>query len=193
MTRQNEFGQPIGPSLAGWIAPSPPPKKPLLGRYCQVVPLNPAEHGPDLHAANQLASDDSDWTYLSYGPFASLEVYLTWLNQACLTNDPLFYAIIEATSGKAVGVASYLRIEPDHGVIEIGHLKFSPRLQKTTAASEALMLMIQHVFELGYRRCEWKCDALNAPSRAAAARLGFTFEGIFRQVKIYRARSRDTA
>lgn len=191
--RKNEFNQPIGPALEAWVAPPHPPKTPLIGQYCQVVPINPALHGADLYQANTLEPDTRGWTYLPYGPFDSLEIYLTWLKQACLGDDPQFYAIVEPTSGQAVGITSYLRIDPVQGVIEIGHLKFSPKLQRTTAATEALILMIQHAFELGYRRCEWKCDSLNAPSRAAAERLGFVFEGIFRQARIYRGRSRDTA
>jgi RimJ/RimL family protein N-acetyltransferase len=107
--------------------------------------------------------------------------------------DPLFFAVVDAASGRAAGVASYLRIDPVNGVIEVGHLAFAPQLQRTRVATEAMYLMMKHAFSLGYRRYEWKCDALNAPSRRAAERLGFTFEGVFRQAIVYKGRSRDTA
>lgn len=133
------------------------------------------------------------WTYLPYGPFDTCEAYQTWATTASQSVDPLFYAIIAGNSQQAVGVASYLRIDPAVGSIEVGHLAYSPQLQRTPAATEAMFLLMRQAFELGYRRYEWKCDALNAPSRAAAERLGFAFEGIFRQATIYKQRSRDTA
>ncbi|MGI4789937.1 MAG: GNAT family N-acetyltransferase, partial [Janthinobacterium lividum] len=127
------------------------------------------------------------------GPFQTYEGYRAWAVQASQDADPFFFAVVDKSTNRALGVASYLRIQPQHGVIEIGSIHFSPLLQRTSAATEALYLMIAHVFSLGYRRCEWKCDALNAPSRAAALRLGFTFEGVFRQAIVYKGRSRDTA
>jgi len=116
------------------------------------------------------------WTYLFYGPFPDRESYRTGRARRP-RSDPLFYAIVDPATGKAAGVASYLRIDPGNGCIEVGHLSYSPLLQRTPAATEAMYLMMRRAFELGYRRYEWKCDALNAPSRAAARRLGFTFEG----------------
>lgn len=134
------------------------------------------------------------WSYLPYGPFESAAGYRAWLEETCLDNDPLFHAVIDGETGKAVGLASYLRITPAVGVIEVGHIAYSPLLQRTKASTEAMFLMMQRVFdELGYRRYEWKCDALNAASRNAALRLGFEFEGIFRQATIYKGRNRDTA
>ena len=130
---------------------------------------------------------------MSYGPFASLDAYRDWMHGVCARDDPLFHAIIDAASGKAVGVASYLRIDPAAGSIEVGHLLYSPLLQRTRAATEAMYLMMKRAFDLGYRRYEWKCDALNAPSRAAAQRLGFSYEGVFRQATVYKGRNRDTA
>ncbi len=132
------------------------------------------------------------WTYLPYGPFATRADYHAWVATGSASADPLFFAIVDQATGRPAGVAAYLRIDPANGVIEIGHLAYSPALQRTTAATEAMYLMIRRVFELGYRRCEWKCNALNAPSRAAALRLGFTHEGTFRQAMVTKGRNRDT-
>src|SRR4029079_8974291 len=126
-----------------------------------------------------------NWTYLAYGPFESVEAYTHWATGAAATTDPLFHAIVDLATSRAVGVASYLRIDPASGSIEVGHINYSPLLQRTPAPTEAMYLMMQRVFELGYRRYEWKCDALNARSRAAAQRYGFSFEGIFRQAPVY--------
>jgi RimJ/RimL family protein N-acetyltransferase len=165
----------------------------MVGRFCRLEALDPDRHGNDLHAANTLDDVGRHWTYLPYGPFESLDDYRAWMDNACRGDDPLFHAIVDAASGKAVGVASYLRIVPASGTIEIGHLHFSPLLQRRPAATEAIYLMLQRAFQLGYRRCEWKCDSLNAPSYRAAGRFGFTFEGTFRQATVYKGRSRDTA
>jgi len=165
----------------------------MHGLYCRVEPLSAVRHAAELHAANSLDRDGRMWTYLFSGPFATLEEYTAWLEARENSTDPLFFAIVDGASGKATGIASYLRIDTTHGVIEVGHLAFSPLLQRTRAATEAMYLMMKQAFDLGYRRYEWKCDALNATSRRAAARLGFTFEGIFRQAVVYKGRSRDTA
>jgi RimJ/RimL family protein N-acetyltransferase len=166
----------------------------MTGRFCRLEALDPARHGSDLFAANARDTAGAMWTYLTKGPFARLEDYLAWVERMAPGEDPLFYAILDQVTGKAVGVASYLRIEPAVGVIETGHITYSPPLQRTPAATEAMYLMMRRVFdELGYRRYEWKCDSLNAPSRAAAERLGFRFEGVFRQATLYKGRNRDTA
>jgi RimJ/RimL family protein N-acetyltransferase len=171
-----------------------PPRTAMEGRLCRVEPLDPARHAADLFAANSADGDGRMWTYMGYGPFATSADYRAWAEGACKTDDPLFHAIVDLATGRAAGIASYLRIEPAGGVIEVGHIALSPALQRTPAATEAMWLMMRRVFvELGYRRYEWKCDALNAPSRRAAERLGFTFEGIFRQATIYKSRNRDTA
>jgi len=190
---ENEHGQPVGFALPGWRAPARPPRTPLEGRFCRLEPLDPERHADALFAANALDGDGRGWTYLPYGPFADLAAYRTWMERTCLGDDPLFHAIVELASGAPVGVASYLRIDPPSGAIEVGHLRYSPRLQRSPASTEAMYLMMKRAFELGYRRYEWKCDALNAPSRAAAERLGFTFEGVFRQATVYKGRNRDTA
>lgn len=190
----SELGLPVGFPLEDWSARERPPKTDIEGRYCRVEPIDPTRHAADLHEANLKDREGRIWTYLPYGPFASLDDYQAWLDRSCRGEDPLFYAVLDKRSGKAVGVASYLRIEPAVGVIEVGHINYAPELQKTAAATEAMYLLMRRVFEeLGYRRYEWKCDALNAGSRAAAVRLGFQFEGIFRQATIYKGRNRDTA
>ena len=165
----------------------------MAGRFCSLEALDPARHATDLFEAFSLDTSGAMWTYLPYGPFEGIEAYLRWMNSACLGEDPLFFAIIDRTSGRAVGVASFMRIDPVMGVIEVGHLGFSPRLQRTPAATEAMYLMMRRAFELGYRRYEWKCDSLNEPSRAAALRFGFAYEGLFRQAVVVKGRNRDTA
>jgi RimJ/RimL family protein N-acetyltransferase len=133
------------------------------------------------------------WTYLPYGPFETRESFGGWLTEVASGADPMFFVIVDRRANRAVGLASYLRIAAASGSIEVGHLCYSPSLQRTPAATEAMFLMMKSAFELGYRRYEWKCDALNARSRAAAQRLGFSFEGLFRQATVYKGRSRDTA
>lgn len=155
--------------------------------------LNPSLHAAPLYAANAMDAEGRIWTYLPYGPFDTLGSYREWVDEMHRRIDPLFYAIIDRAAGKAVGVASYLRIDPPVGSIEVGHICYSPLLQRTPAATEAMFLMMERAFTLGYRRYEWKCDALNHPSRAAAQRLGFSFEGIFRQATVVKGRNRDTA
>ena len=183
----------VGRSLPGWTTRSPPPRTAMVGRFCKVEPLDPGRHAADLFAANRLDAEGRNWTYLFQEPFGELEPYRAWLEQVAKGEDPLFHTIVDLKSGKAVGVATYMRIDRSNGVIEVGNINYSPLLQKTPAATEAMFLMMARVFdELGYRRYEWKCDALNAPSRAAALRLGFQYEGLFRQAVIYKGRNRDT-
>ncbi len=191
---KNALGQPIGFPVPNWTARPRPPRTPMTGRHVRVEPIDVARHAADLHAANLADRENRIWTYLPYGPFETVEGYSAWVTSACLGDDPLFHAIVDLETGKAVGIASYLRIDPANGVIETGHINYSPLLQRSRGATEAMFLMMARVFdELGYRRYEWKCDALNGPSRAAAERLGFVFEGIFRQAVIYKNRNRDTA
>jgi len=191
---ENDLGQPIGFPVEQWEERPRPPRSPIRGTYCQVVPLDPDIHAEPLYRAYAADQNQRNWTYLPYGPFEELKDFRAWLQLHCIGNDPLFYAIVESETGDAIGLASYLRIEPSVGVIEIGHIHYSPRLQKAPMATEAMYLLMHRVFdELGYRRYEWKCDALNSRSRRAALRLGFTFEGVFRQATIYKGRNRDTA
>jgi RimJ/RimL family protein N-acetyltransferase len=189
----NAHGQPVGVPLPGWAPRPRPPRAVLEGRTCRLEPLDVARHADALFEANARDADGRGWTYLPYGPFADREAYRAWMRATCLGDDPLFHAIVDTASGHAVGVASWLRSDPPAGSIEVGHLRYSPLLQRSVASTEAMYLMMRRAFELGYRRYEWKCDALNAPSRAAAARLGFTFEGVFRQAVVVKQRNRDTA
>jgi RimJ/RimL family protein N-acetyltransferase len=191
--RTNTFGQPIGKALPGWQPPPRPGRSVLEGRFCRVEPLDVARHARQLYDANSLDPEGRMWTYLFSGPFASFDEYRAWLEPRPASEDPLFFAFIDKGCKQAVGLGSYLRIEPAQGSVEVGHLQFSPLMQRTPVATEAMYLMMKHAFELGYRRYEWKCDSLNAGSRRAAARLGFTFEGIFRQAIVYKGRNRDTA
>ena len=191
--RLNAHRQPIGEPLANWREPEPPSREPMDGRFCRLESLVPERHAAELYAANARENDGRSWTYLPYGPFESLDQYQAWLEGMCQGEDPLFFAIIRKSDGKAVGVASYLRIMPSHGSVEVGHLHFSEQLKRSPIATEAMFLMMQRAFAQGYRRYEWKCDALNAPSFAAAQRLGFKHEGTFRQAAVYKGRSRDTA
>lgn len=193
MTRHNEWGQPIGPALENWNAPPHPPKQRLEGRFCDVVPLDVASHGDALFEALEPDVPHPRWTYLPYGPFSDRRDFDTWLESGARSTDPLFFAIVERRTQTATGLASYLRIAPEAGSIEVGHLNYSDRLRQRPAATEAMYLMMRSAFALGYRRYEWKCDALNGPSRSAAERLGFTHEGTFRNATVYKHRSRDTA
>lgn len=193
-TQQNGFGQPIGFPVPGWTPRPRPPRTAMEGRYCRVEPLDPGRHADDLFAANAEDAGGRNWTYLSVEPPPTREAYRAWAEGMAAGEDPMLHAIVDTATGRAVGVAAFMRIDPANGVIEVGHINYSPRLQRTRAATEAMALMMRRAFdELGYRRYEWKCDSLNAPSRAAAERLGFQYEGLFRQAMVYKGRNRDTA
>lgn len=189
---RNQMGQRIGMPVAA-AEVSAPDESTMHGRFCRVERLNPAAHGEALYAAFAGAEDDADWTYLPYGPFESKDEFMAWLSSVAGLDDPMFFAVVDRGSGQAVGVASYLRIKPSQRSIEVGHIHLSRSLQKTPAATEAMYLMMQRAFNHGYRRYEWKCDDLNRPSRTAAERLGFNYEGTFRQATHYKGRNRDTA
>ncbi|MEL6681064.1 MAG: GNAT family protein [Pseudomonadota bacterium] len=192
-TSTNSLGQPIGTPVPDWRGCAPIPHSPMHGRTCHIVPLDLA-HAADLHSAFSADATGALWTYMPTGPFDTAADYRAWVADACQSRDPLFFTIIDQSNVKPVGVASYLRIQPQNGVAEVGYITFAPTLQRTIMATEAMYLMMKRVFdELGYRRYEWKCDALNAPSRRAAERLGFTYEGTFRQALVYKGRNRDTA
>jgi RimJ/RimL family protein N-acetyltransferase len=156
-------------------------------------PLSPDLHAADLFDAFALDKDGKMWTYLSVGPFETKAEFVVWVQEVAVKQDPQFYAIIDLATGGAVGAVSLMRIDPKYGCIEAGSVTFSPLLQRTTAATEAMYLMMRRIFELGYRRYEWKCNALNLRSCSAAERLGFTFEGIFRHARVVKGHNRDTA
>jgi RimJ/RimL family protein N-acetyltransferase len=187
----NDLGLPIGLPVLGWTPVQSPPRTPMGGYYCRVEPLEIDRHAKDLFEAYKADTENRVWTYLAYGPFDTFDSYVDWMQRVCTGNDPMFFAVVK--DNKALGVASYLRIDPSIGSIEVGHINFSPALQRTPASTEALYLMMKRAFTLGYRRYEWKCDALNAKSRATAQRLGLSYEGIFRQATVYKGRNRDTA
>jgi RimJ/RimL family protein N-acetyltransferase len=193
MSSLNEFGQPIGFPVPDWRPATRPPREPIEGRLCRLEPLDPDRHAKELHEAYALDPDVRHWTYLREGPFESFEAFAGWLERQNRADDALVFAIRDRAVDRAVGVASLLHVDPDNGTIEVGSLRFSSLLQRKPAATEAMFLLMRRVFELGYRRYEWKCDALNAASRAAAQRLGFRFEGIFRQARLNKGRNRDTA
>ncbi|MEO7937690.1 MAG: GNAT family protein [Burkholderiaceae bacterium] len=190
---RNSLGQAIGAPLH-MVLPRPrPAATPMVGRFCSVVPVDIKAHANALFEAFSADEPGGNWTYLPYGPFDNVAALQGWMQTTCTGTDPLFHTILDA-DGRPQGLASYLRIEPATGVIEVGHIHLANALQRTPAATEAMFLMMARVFdELGYRRYEWKCDALNEPSRRAALRLGFRFEGIFRKATHYKGRNRDTA
>jgi RimJ/RimL family protein N-acetyltransferase len=181
----------LGWPVDNWVEPIRPTGAPLCGVHVELHLLTREDHAAELFAA--FGKADGLWAYLPYGPFASVAAYGDWIDQNAQLSDPTFYALIDKSNQKAVGVASYLRINPSAGSIEVGHICLSPQVQKTKAATEAMFLMMQWAFGAGYRRYEWKCDALNLPSRRAAARLGLSYEGVFRQMSIVKGRNRDTA
>jgi RimJ/RimL family protein N-acetyltransferase len=190
----NHLGQPIGSPVPNWTPRPRPPRTPMHGRRCRLEPLDAATHAAALHAAHAADHEGRNWTYLPYGPFGSVAEYAAWVESVQSGEDPLFHAIVDLASGQPVGVASYLRIDPVMGAIEVGHLSYSPALQRTAAATEAMYLMMRRAFEeLGYRRYEWKCDSFNVPSLRAAERLGFRYEGTFRQAVVMKGRNRDNA
>jgi RimJ/RimL family protein N-acetyltransferase len=185
-------GLPVGLPVDTTPAQRPGPFV-LQCRYGRVEKLDAAHHGASLWAAVQGAANNGVWAYMNYGPFAGADDFAAWLAERPKLEDPYSYAVID-TDGQAVGIATLMEIRPAMRVIEVGHIVYAPRLQRTPLGTEAQYLLAKYVFEtLGYRRYEWKCNALNAPSRRAAERYGFTFEGVFRQHLISKGRNRDTA
>ncbi|MBI1173010.1 GNAT family N-acetyltransferase [bacterium] len=184
---QKQFGTP----LPDWKPPARPQGETLTGRYVQLERMDPDTHAADLFRA--YSGHDGVWDYLPYGPFSSASAYHRWAKDSATGSDPLFYVLRNLGTGHCGGVASYLRITPEAGSIEVGHINLAPEIAGSRASTEAMFLMMDWAFAAGYRRYEWKCDALNLPSRRAAQRLGFSYEGVFRQATVYRQRNRDTA
>ena len=187
-------GLPIGPRVAESEPARSPERVVLEGRYARLEPLEPARHRDDLYAASKPPDAAVRFRYLGDPPFASPESFDAWLAKAAASTDPLFFAVIDLATGRVEGRQTLMRITPAHRCIEIGNIYWGPGTVGTRVATEALYLFAVYVLEtLGYRRFEWKCDALNAPSRRAAERFGFTWEGHFRRAVIVRGRTRDTA
>ena len=187
--------RPVGPVVDPLPVGNVPDMRPLHGRWMRLDHVSAVKHAADLYASFDGKDPEGQiWTYLGYGPFASLEEFTEWVKAREAARDPWFYAFVRRDTGKAVGMGSFMRNDAANGVIEIGHIWMSPGLQQTREATETIYLMMRHCFDdLGVRRLEWKCDSLNAPSRKAADRFGFTYEGIFRQHYIIKGRNRDTA
>lgn len=181
----------FGTALPDWKPPPRPMGEVLTGQHVQLEPMDPDGHAADLFRA--YSGQDQVWDYLPYGPFSSASGYHRWAKEVATGKDPLFYVLRNRETGHCGGVASYLRITPQAGSIEVGHINLAPEIAGSRVSTEAMYLMMDWVFRAGYRRYEWKCDALNMPSRKAAQRLGFSYEGIFRQATVYKARNRDTA
>lgn len=186
---------PVGEPVPGW-RPLPRPRRVVLeGTTVRAEPLDPAAHAAGLFGASHAPPDDpQQWDYLPYGPFAGEHAFAAWLGTVTGLEDPFFYALVQSPAGRPLGMASFVRIEPEHGSIEIGHIWIGGAHQRTRPATEAIYVLMRHALgDLGYRRLEWRCDALNRRSRRAAQRLGFTFEGVFRHHMVVKGRSRDTA
>lgn len=178
-----------------WTPARVPQARPLQGHHVRLEPLDPARHGDDLWQTLQAGeqADSTLWDFLPYGPFADQAAFQTWLASLAPSDDPLFYAVVDPRDGRALGQLSLMSIVPDHGSIEIGHVAFGGCLQRTPLATEAVYLLMQEAFALGNRRLEWKCDNANTRSKRAAERLGFSYEGLFRQHRVVKGRNRDTA
>ena len=189
----NDYGNPIGAPVDYNVAKRPNPAVILNGEHCVCEPLNVEKHSLELFEAFSQDKTDQLWTYLPQGPFPDAASFECWMRSAITKNDPFFYAIVDSQTCKAVGLCSYLRIDPESGSIEVGFLTFSALMKRSIISTEAMYIMMKHAFALGYRRYEWKCNALNANSINAAQRLGFSFEGLFRQARVVKGRNRDTA
>ncbi len=183
----------FGEIVESFSIPPHPKGISIEGRLVDLKPLNSNKYAKELFLSNSLDEKGINWAYLPYGPFDSQADYTKWIKSFEEGDDPIFFAVISKKLKKAIGIASFLRINPTKGLIEVGHINYSPLLQKTTEATEAMFLMMKWVFDNGYRRYEWKCNALNLKSRRAAQRLGFSYEGVFRQMTISKGRNRDTA
>jgi RimJ/RimL family protein N-acetyltransferase len=183
-----------GPSQLEWTPAVLPGRIALNGHLVRLEVLDPDRHAESLYTSSHVEGAEALWQHLAYGPFGSQAEFTTWLNERAASADPLFFAVVEWESMRALGMASFMRMVPEHGVIEIGHIWFAPEIQRTRTSTEAIFLLAGHAFDdLGYRRLEWKCDSLNEPSRRAAERFGFTYEGVFRQHMVVKWRNRDTA
>jgi RimJ/RimL family protein N-acetyltransferase len=194
MTDPGDFPSvlPVGFPLPDWTPVPAPDAVFHKGQYCCLERLS-VDHASALYEGYSQDTGGKGWTYLPYGPFSSPSDFAEWVQGIAACSDPFLFAVIDETTGLARGVAGYLRIQPEHGSIEFGHIHFAPELQGKRAGTEAVYLLMKHAFDLGYRRFEWKCDSMNQASRAAALRFGFSYEGLFRQAAVIKGRNRDTA
>jgi len=190
--QSNHFGQTVDEALAEWKGTQPLPRVTLVGRYCRLQPLDIQVHTHDLLHAYSQAPDDRDWTWLAGERPTTLESMTRWVAGKTLDKSLNPFAVIDASSGRAVGIVAWLAIEEQNGSVEIGHVTWSPLMKNSVLGTEAIWLMLRHAFACGYRRVEWKCDAMNVASRRAAERLGFTWEGRFRQHMVRKGRNRDS-
>ncbi|MEF3092403.1 GNAT family protein [Raoultella sp. WB_B2P2-3] len=192
MNQHNHFGQPVGDALPDWQPRPYPQRQTLQGRLCYLEPLA-GKHAEALFAAHQLAPDTRSWTWLLREPDSSVEEFSAWVAGLTGLSDPIHFAVIDRQTRQPVGSLALMRIDANNGVVEVGHVHFSPLLSRTAMATEAHWLLMRYVFDtLGYRRYEWKCNSLNEPSRRAAQRLGFHYEGRFRQALVIKGHNRDT-
>ncbi len=185
----------VGPIVDPLPTGATPDLRPLHGRWMRLDPISVARHTLGLYQSfDGQDPENALWTWMPYGPFTDFDEFANWMKEREAARDPWFYAFVRRDTSTPLGMGAFMRSDAKNGVIEIGHIWMAPALQRTREATEAIYLMIRHAFnDLGVRRLEWKCDALNAPSRAAALRFGFQFEGIFRQHYIVKGRNRDTA
>lgn len=191
-TLVNEYGQPIGARVADWQPRQPPQKIILDGRFCRLEPLA-LGHSPALFSAWHSIADERDWTYFSNRRPATAAACDALITANAAGADPLHYAVIDLATGKAAGSVALMRIDPANGVLEIGWVNWSPLMKRSPCGTEAISLLLSYIFDiLGYRRCEWKCHSLNLPSNQAARRLGFQYEGTFRQAVVSKGHNRDT-
>lgn len=193
MTTLNHFGQPIGNEIPGWQPRPQPERIDLTGNYCKLEPLSVEKHSESLFNAWHSIDDDRDWTYFSIDRPATQQACDAYINEISGRKDPLYFAVIDLKTQRAIGGVSLMRIDAANGVAEIGWVNWSPLMKRSRFGTEAIYLLLSYLFDkLGYRRCEWKCNSLNDASNIAAKRFGFTFEGTFRQALITKGHNRDT-
>ncbi|POZ61062.1 GNAT family N-acetyltransferase [Chromobacterium alticapitis] len=187
------LGLSVGYALADWRGAIWPPPRALEGRWCRLEALDVGRHGEALFAHLHADEDGANWTYMNQGPFANQGDFLSWLAGVAIGGTAFYYAIVDMGSGAALGLAAYMNVEADAGCLEVGGLHFSAAMRRGRLATEALYLLLRQAFELGFRRCEWRCDAHNAASVRAALRLGFVFECLWRKRRVSKGRNRDAA
>lgn len=192
MPEINQYGQTVGDALPDWHGASVLQRTVLEGRYCRLEPLDPERHAGDLFDAYAQADDERDWTWLASSRPDSVEATFHWLSGKANDDALVPFTVVDIRADRAVGLVCFMAIEREHGSVEIGHVTWSPRMKNSVLGTEAVWLLLRYAFALGYRRVEWKCDSLNLVSRRAAERLGFVFEGRFRQKIVRKGRNRDS-